>query len=73
MDGRVGRQDGSEEVGFEALEVEARALRLAAVVEGDDDAVTGAQLALELRLGLADRARRGRGRLGADRDPLVVR
>ena len=58
-----------EEGGLQAIEVVARPLGLAAVLERDDDPVARSQLALELLLGLADAARRRARRLGAKREP----
>ena len=72
VDARLRRQGGAEHLRLDALQVEAGALGLAAVVERDDHLVAGPQLALELRLGLADRARGRGGRLGTDRDAVVL-
>ena len=51
-----------EQRGVEAVEPVARPLRLTTVIEGDDRAVAGADLLLQLRLGLFNAAG---GRLGA--------
>jgi hypothetical protein len=53
------------------VEVELGALGLAAASPGDDRAVAGAHQLLELRLGLAQRARRGVGALRAELVRLV--
>ena len=58
-----------EQRGVEAFEAVARALRLAAIVEGDDRAVAGADQFLQLALGLFDAARRRLGARGAERRP----
>ena len=52
---------------LDPVEVVARALGLAAALERDDDAIARAQVLLQLRLGLADAAGRGRGGLRAER------
>ena len=52
--------------GVEAVEAVAGALGLAAVVEGDDGAVAGADQFLQLALGLLDAARRRLGAGGAE-------
>ena len=61
-----------EEGGLHAGEVELGALRLAAAGPGDDRAIAGAHQLLQLRLGLAQRARGGVGALGAELVRLVA-
>ena len=72
VDAGLGREHCAEERSVEALEVVARALGLAAVLEGDDDAVARADLTLELRLGFRNRTRRRGGCLRADREHALV-
>ena len=67
-----GRRLAVEEAGLHAREVELRALGLAAARPGDDRAVARAHELLELRLGLAQRARGGVGALGAELVRLVL-
>ncbi len=63
----VGREPAAlKQAGVEPVEAVAGALGLAAVVEGDDGAVTGADLFLQLPLGLLDAARRRLGAGGAE-------
>ena len=70
---RVRREAAAvEQGGVEAFEAVARALRLAAVVEGDDRAVAGADQFLQLALGLFDAARRRLGARGAERRLVVL-
>ena len=64
--GQALRRASFQERGVQAIQAVAGALRLAAMLERDDDAVAGAQLALQERLCLADAARRGHGRLRAE-------
>ncbi len=61
-----------EEGGLHAGQVQLGALRLAAAGPGDDRAIAGADQLLQLRLGLAQRARGGVGALSAELVWLVA-
>ena len=71
-DGVLGRRPAVEEGGLHAGHVELSALGLAAARPGDEGAVAGADQLLELRLGVAQRARRRVGRLRAELVRLVL-